>query len=167
MSQLQGIEVRRPSRRAIATGAAWAVPVIAVGAAAPSMAASPNEPPVIVTLDPELSCKYPGQSIEGFEYGYRLVFRMTASVALLLSITDVSAPNNTGDEVQIIDIDNLGPAGLIALAAGVERIVAVTIGAQNSANGTGTFTMFDNLGNAGTFNVVISNFHPCDKDLVP
>ena len=42
MSQLQGIEVRRPSRRTIATGAAWAVPVIAVGAAAPAMAASPN-----------------------------------------------------------------------------------------------------------------------------
>ena len=41
MSQLQGIEARRLSRRTIATGAAWAVPVIAVGAAAPAMAASP------------------------------------------------------------------------------------------------------------------------------
>ncbi len=40
MSQSQGIEVRRPSRRTIATGAAWAVPVIAVGAAAPLASAS-------------------------------------------------------------------------------------------------------------------------------
>ena len=42
MSQSQGIEVRRPSRRTIATGAAWAVPVIAVGAAAPLASASPT-----------------------------------------------------------------------------------------------------------------------------
>jgi hypothetical protein len=40
MSQSQGTEARRPSRRAIAAGAAWAVPVIAVGAAAPALAAS-------------------------------------------------------------------------------------------------------------------------------
>ncbi len=40
MSQSQGIGVR-PSRRTIAKGAAWAVPVIAVGAAAPHASASP------------------------------------------------------------------------------------------------------------------------------
>ena len=166
MSQSQGIGVRL-SRRTIATGAAWAVPVIAVGAAAPAMATSPNEPPVVVELDPDLSCKYPGQSVEGFEYGYRLVFRMTASVALLLGLSDISAPNNTGDDVQIIDVDGLGAGGLIVLAAGVQRLITVIIGAQNSANGTATFTAFDNLGNAGTFNFTISNFHPCDKDLEP
>jgi hypothetical protein len=32
------------TRRQLATGAAWAVPVLAVGAAAPAMAASPNCP---------------------------------------------------------------------------------------------------------------------------
>jgi hypothetical protein len=40
MSQSQGIEVQRPSRRTIAKGAAWAVPVIAIGASAPAFAAS-------------------------------------------------------------------------------------------------------------------------------
>ena len=57
MSQLQGIEVRRPSRRTIATGAAWAVPVIAVGAAAPAMASSPNECVPEFTIVPEESFK--------------------------------------------------------------------------------------------------------------
>ena len=42
---IAGDWVRRPSRRTIATGAAWAVPVIAVAAAAPAMATSPIDPP--------------------------------------------------------------------------------------------------------------------------
>jgi hypothetical protein len=53
MSQSQGIEARRLSRRTIATGAAWAVPVIAVGAAAPSMAASPGCVPTFVIVPSE------------------------------------------------------------------------------------------------------------------
>lgn len=35
-------EITAPSRRTIAKGAAWAVPTVAVAAAAPSLAASPN-----------------------------------------------------------------------------------------------------------------------------
>lgn len=38
-------EPMRPSRRAVARGAAWSVPVIAVGAAAPAMASSPTACP--------------------------------------------------------------------------------------------------------------------------
>lgn len=58
MSQSQGIEVRRPSRRTIATGAAWAVPVLAVGAAAPMAAASntPCEPTFTVDLEGSFKC---------------------------------------------------------------------------------------------------------------
>jgi hypothetical protein len=37
------------TRRQVATGAAWAVPVLAVGAAAPAMAASPNCPVLSVS----------------------------------------------------------------------------------------------------------------------
>ncbi|WP_299443143.1 hypothetical protein [uncultured Phycicoccus sp.] len=40
-------EPMRPSRRAVARGAAWSVPVIAVGAAAPAMAASPTPCPTL------------------------------------------------------------------------------------------------------------------------
>ncbi len=40
-------EPMRPSRRAVARGAAWSVPVIAVGAAAPAMASSPAPCPTL------------------------------------------------------------------------------------------------------------------------
>ena len=56
MSLSQGSEMR-PSRRTIARGVAWAVPVIAVSAAAPAMAASGG--PIVFT---GISCKGPGQS---------------------------------------------------------------------------------------------------------
>jgi len=46
------------SRRTLAKGAAWAVPVIAVAAAAPAQAASGDEP----TLAFVGACKFPGNS---------------------------------------------------------------------------------------------------------
>lgn len=56
MSQSQGIEVR-PSRRTIAKGVAWAAPVIAVGAAAPAFAASPNDcVPQFSTIEGSFKC---------------------------------------------------------------------------------------------------------------
>ncbi len=126
------------------------------------MAASPG--PIIVTLDPELSCKFPGQST-CFNFGYRLAFRMTSTIALILALTDISAPNNTGDEVQILDVDGGGAGANVSLLANTERIVLVTIGAQNSANGTATLTLVTTGGETLTFTAVISNFHPCDKNL--
>ena len=45
MSEVQGNRVQRPSRRTIAKGAAWAVPVVAIGAPAMALAASGNVPP--------------------------------------------------------------------------------------------------------------------------
>jgi hypothetical protein len=56
MSQSQGIEARRLSRRTIATGAAWAVPVIAVGAAAPMAAASVCTPTFVIVPDESFKC---------------------------------------------------------------------------------------------------------------
>jgi hypothetical protein len=89
---------------------------------------------------------------------------MTASVALIFALTDISAPNNGPDEVQILDVDGGGPGTSVSLSAGVERLVVVTIGSVNSANGTATITLVSN-GVAQVFTAVISNFHPCDKDL--
>jgi hypothetical protein len=69
MSQSQGIGVR-PSRRTIAKGAAWAAPVIAVGAAAPAFAASPNDCVPVFSFAND-SCKCPGQSTDS-AWGYYL-----------------------------------------------------------------------------------------------
>jgi hypothetical protein len=153
------METNRPTRRNIAQGAAWAVPVIAIGAAVPAMAASP--PDIDFEIDPLLSCKFPGQS-SCYDYGYRLVFRITAATALILGIASIIGPNG---EVVILDVDGDGTGGLIELLAGQEREAAVVIGSDNSANGTATITITTADGTTFSRTFTISNFHPCDRDL--
>jgi hypothetical protein len=160
MSQSQGIEVRRVSRRTIAAGAAWAVPVIAVGAAAPAMASSVNEPPVF-ELDPEASCKYPGQSFGQFNYGYNLVFNVTAPTTGTLCITDITVPNGTAEILLVQTIDGDGNSQCTSIPAGTSQI-RIVVGSSNSANGTGTFTGSFN-GTTGTFAATFSEFHPCAR----
>ena len=159
MSQSQGIEVRRVSRRTIAAGAAWAVPVIAVGAAAPAMASSTDEPPVFV-LDPDASCKYPGQSFGQFNYGYNLVFTVTAPTTGTLCITDLTVPNGTAT-VLLVQINGAGASTCISIPEGQSQI-RIVVGSSNSANGTGTFTGSFN-GVVGTFAVTFSAFNPCTR----
>src|SRR5688500_7994158 len=45
------------SRRSVARGVAWSVPIVAIGVAAPAYAASPDAP---VITNPAKSCKCPG-----------------------------------------------------------------------------------------------------------
>lgn len=59
------------SRRSIARGAAWTVPMVAVGVAAPAFAASVTRP---VVTDPGTSCKCPGG---GSPYTYNLNLAIT------------------------------------------------------------------------------------------
>ena len=154
MSQTQGDQARELSRRTVAAGAAWTVPVIAVGAAAPAMAASQNI--IVIELDPLASCKFPGQSTE-FNHAYDLVFTITAAEAGILCITDVFAPNNTPDEVEIFRVTpGGGPDNCRPILAG-ETTLSVIITAQNSANGTALFT-YSFQGVAGIFTAVITNF---------
>lgn len=144
-----------PTRRTIAQGAAWAVPVIAVGAAVPMSAAS--VPPITVELDADLSCKFPGKSDDCFPYGYRLAFRINSNVDITLAISQVSAPGGT--KVTILD-----GGGTVSVLGGVEKIVVVTIGSTDSANGTAVVTLIED-GVAITRTITISNFHPCDGPL--
>jgi hypothetical protein len=162
MSQSQGIGVG-PSRRTVAKGAAWAVPVIAVSAAAPALASSGG---IIVQFDPDASCKYPGQSTT-FKWGYKLVFNVTVSEASTFCFTDVSAPNTDFGAVQVVSLQALQSGGLdttppewcVNLIAGTNTLVA-TIEAENSANGTATF--YWSVGEVtGTVLAEISNFPPC------
>ncbi len=152
----------RPSRRTIAKGAAWAVPVIAVSAAAPALASSGG---IIVEFDPDASCKYPGQSTT-FQWGYKLVFNVTVSEASTFCFTDVSAPNTDFGAVQVVSLEALqsgdtatSPPWCVSLLPGTNNIVA-TIEAENSANGTATF--YWSLGElTGSVLAEISNFPPC------
>jgi hypothetical protein len=157
MSQSQGIEARRLSRRTIATGAAWAVPVIAVGAAAPLAAASGG---VIITPLPGNSCKFPGQST-GFSFGYKMFFNINTSVATNFCVTGATVPGNTAAEVQIFQVNNDASAPYcVALVPG-DNTVSIIVGSTNSANGTGTFTYTLDGAAGGTFTATFGNFPPC------
>jgi len=159
MSQSQGSESRRPSRRTIAGGAAWAVPVIAVGAAAPLAAASTNEP--TFELNANASCKYPGNSFRNFPHGYNLAFTVNAPVDGLLCITSIAVPNGTADVLEVRPEDG-GEITCTTIPAG-DSLVVFVVGATNSANGSGTFTFSFN-GVAGTFTAAFDNFRPCLRD---
>ncbi len=159
MSHQQGV---RPSRRTIAKGAAWDVPVIAVSAAAPALASSGG---IIVEFDPDASCKYPGQSTT-YKWGYKLVFNVTVTEAATFCFTDVSAPNTDFGAVRVVSLEALqsgdtatAPPWCVNLLPGTNNIVA-TIEAENSANGTATF--YWSLGElTGSVLAEISNFPPC------
>ena len=158
MSQSQGIEARRLSRRTIATGAAWAVPVIAVGAAAPLSSASP--PPIVITPLPGASCKFPGQST-GFSWGYKMFFNINTSVAANFCVTGATVPGNTASQVKIVEVngDTTNPYCL-ALVPG-DNAMVIIVSSTNSANGTGTFTYTLDGEAAGTFTAEFGDFRPC------
>ena len=61
------------TRRSVATGLAWASPVIAIAAAAPAMATSGPQPVVV----PGSACKLPGSSCDPLVKGY--LFQFTVS----------------------------------------------------------------------------------------
>ena len=125
------------------------------------MAASP--PDIEFELDPLLSCKYPGQSCGDFEFGYRLVFRVRSTLALVLFVSQFTAPN--GDEVSVLNVDGEPGADGGIVANSTERNVAVVIGSENSANGTATITLVTDAGETFTRTVTISDFNPCSQDL--
>ncbi len=99
MTRSQGTEVRRPSRRTVASGAAWAVPVIAVGAAAPAMAASPPDCLPTITLAPGSFKCCDGKTTINGKKNMKLVFAVTDRAGCLdadttVCNTDVVLANN-------------------------------------------------------------------------
>lgn len=138
------------SRRTLVSGAAWAVPVIAVGAAAPAMAASP---PVIITQVAGEGCKEPGGSEhDGTKFGYRFVMEATSAVADVLAATGCELP-----KAGAVTVEHAGEA----LGAGVPARFIVKAYSEKSANGTGTMT-FVFAGVAIVVAVSADDFPPCD-----
>ncbi len=154
---------RLTSRRSITTAVAWAVPVIAVGAAAPAFAASPG---VVLTFTGE-GCKYPGRSVAGKEYGYKIVFTVTSSEATTVSFESVTAPNYP--DAQIIEV---GPDDLdvstVNVPVGTSEVYVIIaadiqVSGGNSANGTATFTYITGNGQASTVTGDVTGFNPCPR----
>lgn len=139
------------TRRNLVSGAAWAVPVVVTGMAAPKVAASG---PIVITPSALAGCKEPGKS-QTYDWGYHLPWTVQSSVDGLLTIVGVSAPGDPGAVV-------LG-GGPFAVTAGLPLEIDVVIGASNSANGTAILTYSFN-GFAGTTQAVsFSGFNPCKK----
>ena len=116
------------SRRTIATGAAWAVPVIVTGAAAPKVAASS---PVVIVQATGGGCKFPGRSNKNYPYGYKLLFKVTgASVGSLVNAVSCITPAGVAN----VFFENQ------STVVGSDFTFEIIIGSSNSANGTATLT---------------------------
>lgn len=75
------------SRRALAHGAAWSVPVVAMASAAPATASSPGSPPTFGFID---ACKSPGNSCPAFPKGYDFRFTVCNPNAEVIYLYSVS-----------------------------------------------------------------------------
>ncbi len=104
------------SRRRVNTAAAWAVPVVVVGAAAPRLAASGC--PVLVTPVTVTAVTRGSATV-------RLTFEGVGSGAYVLNITSVSG------------VDFTGPTGALPLSSPM----SVTFTRRNNSNDSGTVTV--------------------------
>lgn len=139
------------SRRRITSGVAWTVPVIMVGQFVPVAAASP---PVVIVQAENGGCKFPGQSVDGYPFGYKILLNVTGVPAGTL-VTFVSASVPSGATPVLFKTQNL--------TVDANGQVEVIIGSTNSANGTCTLT-FSVAGYSTTATVAFgAGFNPCKK----
>ena len=140
-------------RRAV-LHAGWAVPVVVAVTAAPAMALS--QPVFIDTVSD--SCKYPGQSIPGKEFGYHMVVKFHSDFPGTVHIDSLSTSKNPTTDIT---------PGTFPLAAG-STTVAFDVFSSSSANMstviTYTFTPTGG-GPSQTFSqsVLFPSFNPCKK----
>src|SRR5688572_29327601 len=85
--------MNNPTRRTVAKGMAWSVPVVIGVSAAPAYGTVSPGPVYIDSIGE--SCKFPGQSVPGKEYGYKML---------------IAWVNNT-DEVQTVVINSFDLSG--------------------------------------------------------
>ena len=129
------------TRRQVAAGAAWAVPVIAVGAAAPALAASPGDCPVLtvtsatavrggVTLVLAVSAPVPGYtltSVTTVTGSYRILSWAPVPVVLTgSSLTLTGTGPNSGNDyagTYTVSYTTSGPDG--AVCSGTLTFTAV------------------------------------------
>jgi len=149
---LSGVASSGIKRRAV-LHAGWAVPVVVAVTAAPAMALSQ---PVFIDTVSE-SCKYPGQSIPGKEYGYHMVVVFHSDFAGTVHIDSLSTSKNPTTDIT---------PSTFALAAG-NTTVAFDVFSSDSANQSAviTYTFTPTGGTAETFSqtVTFPSFNPCKK----
>jgi hypothetical protein len=140
-------------RRAV-LHAGWAVPVVVAVTAAPAMALS--QPVFIDTVSD--SCKYPGQSIPGKEFGYHMVVVFHADFAGTVHIDSLSTSKNPTTDIT---------PSTFPLAAG-NTTVAFDVFSSASANMSTVITYTFTASGGGTpqtfsQSVTFPSFNPCKK----
>lgn len=138
-------------RRAV-LHAGWAVPVVVAVTAAPAMALS--QPVFIETVSD--SCKYPGQSIPGKEFGYHMVVKFHSDFPGTVHIDSLSTSHNPTTDIT---------PSTFPLAAG-STTVAFDVFSSNSANQTAVITYTFTASGGGTpqtFSQLVTfpSFAPC------
>lgn len=133
------------SRRTIAKGAAWALPVMAFAGAAPAFATSP-----VVSGSIQSACKYPGSSTstELCTKSYRGNGTLTNSSNQTLSVTLRATLDLDIDTIHMVVVDNntvyssgTGQQNVtISLPPGTHQ-VSVIGSNSNSGNRTGTYVL--------------------------
>lgn len=117
------------SRRRLAQGVAWAVPVVAVAAAAPAYAAS-GPVPSFVYLG---ACKFSGQSCSRASFGYAFAFNVTNNdPARTVYICNVQMINKVGTNLNFTWSAPGG--GCLTLAPGSSGTAYLYFGSANSGN---------------------------------
>jgi hypothetical protein len=149
------------SRRAVARGAAWTVPLVAIGVAAPAFAASPGGPPA--TVNPDSSCKCPGGN-QPFMYHLDVNFTTPTTDTWTITLTNVTldADPNTATPVLY--------AGNFTSGSGTITFKFSTTNSKSGYAVTISYTATDVTTNE-TFTVTNLNlgtvkFNPCGSGVV-
>jgi len=131
------------SRRTVAKGAAWSVPVIAVGAAAPAYAVSGG----IFQLNGN-GCKLPGNSNSTFKgYAFKLSAVNNTNADITITIDAIDLNGDDLGMVVFVDFDGAGNCEVIGTDTltipantSLNNLAVLTENAASSANGTLTVT---------------------------
>ena len=154
---------RRISRRTVAKGMQWAVPVIAVSAPAPAYAASGDE----ILTGNGAACKLPGNS-QSLYKGYALGFSAhnPFGVPLIVSILEMTLNGIPLGDLRIINLDgclDLGTTSFtIPANTDYPNLVVLTQGAGDSQAGTltATYTISGGPGGAVTASTEVGTVPP-------
>lgn len=93
----------KPTRRTLVKGAAWSVPVVAMGAqaAAADVTCSPNSCPTVVTFSGN-ACKLPGNSQDIYKgYRFELVATNQSTTDVVVTINSVTVANVTEPSYEV------------------------------------------------------------------
>jgi hypothetical protein len=143
--------VRRISRRTVAKGAAWSVPVLMMATATPAFATSPGG---LVQIS-GAGCKLPGNSTNIYKgYAFNLVLNNSSGTAnVQISILSMTLGGQDLGQLAIVNLENCTTMSQpITIVAGgiLQNLAIVTANAPSSQNGTLVANYQSDDGNGST-----------------